>query len=164
MSDELWVIVLTKEQKFRRSSMLTTHCSLLKNVWKTWIRIAGGFQALGFLWLHNKGVCKDAERQPSPHVRVFADAIFFVLPIIPRVQEPAAIRPSGFASFRRLSAINVYHYVMLNLFQHLTASLSSSSPRTDPEICDLARAEPNLLELCRAWANCTKLNKLRMTW
>ena len=48
---------------------------------------------------------------------------FFVLPIIPRVQEPAAIRPLGFASFRRLSAINVYHYVMLNLFQHLTASL-----------------------------------------
>ena len=44
----------------------------------------------------------------------------------------------------------IRHYVMLNLVQHLTASLSSSSPRTDPEICDLARAEPNLLELCRA--------------
>jgi hypothetical protein len=25
--------------------------------------------------------------------------------------------------------------VMLNSFQHLTASLSCSSPRTDPEIC-----------------------------
>ena len=42
---------------------------------KTGTWIAGGFQALGFLWLHNNGVCKDAERQPSLHVRVFADAI-----------------------------------------------------------------------------------------
>ena len=48
------------------------------NVWKTGKWIAGGFQALGFLWLHNNGVCKDA-----------------------------GIRP----------------YVMLNLVQHLTASL-----------------------------------------
>ena len=54
ISDELWVF-LTKEHKFRRSSKLTTHCSLLKNVWKTWIWIAGGFQALGFLRTHNKG-------------------------------------------------------------------------------------------------------------
>mgnify|MGYP003494064757 CR=1 FL=1 len=30
----------------------------------------------------------------------------------------------------------------------------------DPEICDWARAEPSLLELCRAWANWTTLNKL----
>ena len=30
----------------------------------------------------------------------------------------------------------------------------------DPEICDWARAEPSLLELCRAWANWTKLNEL----
>ena len=41
---------------------------------------------------------------------------FFVLSIIPRVQEPAAIRPSGFASFRRFFPTNVYHNVMLNLF------------------------------------------------
>ena len=36
-------------------------------------------------------------------------------------------------------------------------------PRWDPEICDWARAEPGLLELCRAWANWTTLNKFRMT-
>ena len=30
----------------------------------------------------------------------------------------------------------------------------------DPEICDWARAETSLLELCRAWANWTTLNKL----
>ena len=51
---------------------------------------------------------------------------------------------------KRLEDARIRPYVMLNLVQHLTASLSSSSPRTDPEICDLARAEPNLLELCRA--------------
>ena len=51
---------------------------------------------------------------------------------------------------KRLEDEGIRFYVMLNLFQHLTASLSSSTPRTDPEICDLARAEPNLLELCRA--------------
>ena len=33
-----------------------------KNVWKTGILIAGGFQALGILQLHNNGVCKDANR------------------------------------------------------------------------------------------------------
>ena len=34
----------------------------------------------------------------------------------------------------------------------------------DPEICDWARAETSLLELCRAWANWTTLNKFRMTF
>ena len=29
---------------------------------------------------------------------------------------------------------DIVHGVMLNLFQHLTASLSCSSPRTDPEL------------------------------
>ena len=41
---------------------------------------------------------------------------FFFLSIIPRVQEPAAIRPTGFPSFRRFFPTNVYHNVMLNLF------------------------------------------------
>ena len=41
---------------------------------------------------------------------------FFFLSIIPRVQEPAAIRPTGFPSSRRFFPTNIYHNVMLNLF------------------------------------------------
>ena len=42
-----------------------------KNVWKTGILIAGGFQALGILQLHNNGVCKDANRWWGLPFRVF---------------------------------------------------------------------------------------------
>ena len=34
---------------------------------------------------------------------------------------------------KHLEDEGIRFYVMLNLFQHLTASLSSSTPRTDPE-------------------------------
>ena len=46
---------------------------------------------------------------------------------------------------KRLEDVGIDLTSALNLFQHLTASLSVH-PRTDPEICDLARAEPNLLD------------------
>ena len=42
-----------------------------ENVWKTGILIAGGFQALGILQLHNNGVCKDANRWWGLPFRVF---------------------------------------------------------------------------------------------
>ncbi|MBR2945452.1 MAG: hypothetical protein IKC18_02105, partial [Bacteroidaceae bacterium] len=48
---------------------------------------------------------EDGNRQPPPLVPVFADGIILSLSF-PRVQEPAAIRPSGFPSSRRFSAIN----------------------------------------------------------
>ena len=42
---------------------------------------------------------EDAERHPSPPFRVFQTPIIYPV-LFPRVQEPAAIRPSGFQSFR----------------------------------------------------------------
>ena len=81
------------------------------DVWKTWIRIAGGFLALGPSWPRNNGVCKDANRQRgfikrykiivkdcSPSASL--QTPIFALSIFLRVQEPAAIRPYGLRVFQ----------------------------------------------------------------
>ena len=140
---------LTKEQKFRSNSRLTTHYSLLTShcsklttqkrledvdmnsrgllsprLFMTYIIMASAKLRLSesramLAWampsVSNLDEVKDANRQPSPHVRVFQTPFFF-LSIIPRVQEPAAIRPTGFPSSRRFFPTNIYHNVMLNLF------------------------------------------------
>ena len=124
MSGERWVFVWTKEHKFRRSSKLTTQCSLLttqKRLEDVDMNSRGLLSPRLFMTYIIMASAKT--RIGNPH-RTSASfrRHFFLLSIIPRVQEPAAIRPAGFPSSRRFFPTNVYHNVMLNLFQHLTAS------------------------------------------
>ena len=165
MSNELWVF-LTKEHMFRRSSKLTTHISLLKNVWKTWTWIAGGFQALGILQLHNNGVCKDANRWWGLPFRVFQTQFLCL------VNYSTGLKTRGYSPLRAsrlpdaLEPLSDEQWVMSFLtkilnwlpqnkninnknlpksswtcFRISLRANINTSPRTDPEICDWARAE-----------------------
>ena len=72
---------------------------------------------------------KDAERQPSPHVRVFADAIFFL------VNYSTGLKTRGYSPFGLRVFTDAYYsilfyitnddspelMVILNLFQDLSA-------------------------------------------
>ena len=67
----------------------------------------GAFKPSVLLCLHIHGVCKDANRQPSPHVRVFADAISFSCQLFHGFKNPrlfalrASRLPDGFYNNKR---------------------------------------------------------------
>ena len=143
MSNELWVF-LTKEHKFRINSKLTTHCSLLKNVWKTWTWIAGGFQALGFLRTHNKGrlqrrgtatwifqmtfvQCSTLKTVAVPRL---PDALSLSCQLFHGFKNPRLFALTGFASSRRLWAMSCECFWQKNI------SIELGRPKMDVEITD----------------------------
>ena len=127
------MFVWTKEHKFRRNSLLTTHYSLLTTQ-KRLEDVNTNSRGLSSLRYFNVRILVASVKTRignSHRTSASSRRHFFFLSIIPRVQEPAAIRPTGFPSSRRFFPTNIYHNVMLNLFNfvqfaHAQSQISAS--------------------------------------
>ena len=113
MSDELWVLW---QHKFRRRSKLTAHYSK-----PTGRREARRANSRGFLtpwknWQDKKWRLKDAERQPSPPIRVFTDSK------IVRAWGTEGLKAPGY-SCSRLS----------DVFAHRSSFTAHHSPFSSPQ-------------------------------